>query len=194
MEGMDLSPEDRYYGTRISPSWEEFCAGKGYSYNEGDILTRVESQIGGTKRLPCGLKTFGDLRYADEIEPFEALRIVAPKPVLNVDAPPDGVSVRNWLAALGWEALQEAHGSFQAARSIVVKHGQGNDARILESLARSAPSSRPPVTIEEIQHVFRASTQKQTVLTPRHTMHVPYTYDEFRPITHPMTPYEAKNV
>ena len=183
MRGMELTQEQEEYGVRIPPTWKQFCAWQGYEYREGATLTRIESQIGGTKRLPEGLKTFGDLRNASEILPFKGIRIV-PKPVLSVDAPPDGMSVRNWLAGLGFEALQQAHGSLQAARSIVTKFGQGNGSRILESLSECSRSSRPPVTREEIQRIYQESTLKQTAPRAHNTVHVSYTYDEFEPITH----------
>jgi hypothetical protein len=182
MEGMDLTSEQKQYGMRIPPTWEQFCAWQGFDYHEGAILTRVESQIGGTRRLPFGLKTFGDLRYANDLEPFKGMRIVTPKPVLNADAPPEGVSVRNWLAGLGFESLRQAHGSLQAARSIVIKHGQGNGTRILEALSGCSGALRPPVTIEEIHQEFRNSTVKQTGSHVRNTVHVPHLSDEFEPV------------
>ena len=182
MEGMELTPEQRHFGARVPPTWEEFCAREGYEYTEGGILTRIESQIGGSRRLPFGLKTLRDLRNAHELQPFKAMRIISPKPVLNVDAPPEGVSVRNWLASLGFQLVQQSHGSFQAARSIVIKFGQGNGTRVLESLSESSGPSRPPVDMEEVQRVFRESTLKQTEVHGQHTPNVCRTYDEFEPV------------
>lgn len=182
MNGMELTPEQAYYGMRIPPTWEEFCARQGYEYSAGAILTRIESQIGGTRGLPFGLKRFGDLRYAHELHPFKAMRIISPQPVLSVDAPPEGVSVRNWLASLGLERVQQAHGSFQAARSIVIKFGQGNGARILESLSECSRPSRPPVDMSDIQRVFRESTLKQIKVSGQRARFVPCTNDEFQPV------------
>jgi hypothetical protein len=184
MESMELTPEQKHYGMRVPPTWEQFCAWQGYEYREGAILTRIESQIGGTRRLPYGLRTFGDLRYSSDLEPFKALRIIAPKPVLNVDAPPEGVSVRNWLAVLGFEALQQSHGSLQIARSIVIKHGQGNGSRILDSLSGFSRLPRPPLTLEEIQRCFRETTLKQTVPRRQNRVSVPNAFYEFEPAAH----------
>jgi hypothetical protein len=161
MAGMEMSPEQLHYGARIPPTIEEFCMAEGYEYREGNILTRIERQIGGS-RFPPELTTFNDLRFAHELAPFKELRLVGREPIRQLESPPDGVPIRNWLAALGLESLQQQLGSAQLAHSIVRKHGKGNGARVLQSIAECLPTRREPLTMEEVQESFRKSTLLQT--------------------------------
>jgi hypothetical protein len=161
MEGIEMSPEQDYYGRRIPPTFREYCRMEGYQYQPGSILTRIERQIGGG-RIPPELATFNDLRYAHELDPFAGLTLVNREPIRQLDAPPKGVPLRNWLAALGLEVLQERSGSVQVARSIVLKHANGNGKRILKSLDECLPKRRDALTMEEIRESFRKSTLLQT--------------------------------
>jgi hypothetical protein len=148
-------------GARIPPTFEEFCRAEGYEYQNGNILTRIERQIGGS-RFPPELTTFNDLRFAHELTPFKDLRLLSSEPIRQFETPPDGVSMRNWLAALGLESLREQVGSLQVADAIVRKYGKGNGGRILESLAECLPKRREPLTMEEVQESFRKFTVFQT--------------------------------
>jgi hypothetical protein len=161
MKGLEMSPEQMHYGTRIPPTFAELCRAEGYEYQEGNILTRIERQIGGS-RFPSELTTFNDLRFAHELTPFQGLRLVGREPIRQFESPPDGVPIRNWLAALGLEVLQQQLGSAQVAQATVLKHGKGNGRRILESLAECLPKRREALTMEEIQESFRKSTLLQT--------------------------------
>jgi hypothetical protein len=104
----------------------------------------------------------GDLRYAHELHPFSGVQIVSTEPVQNFNSPPEGVPMREWLAAIGLETVKERVGSWQMARSIVLKYGNGNGKRILESLAEASPTKRQPLTMEDVQESFRKSTLLQT--------------------------------
>lgn len=161
MAEMEMSPEQMHYGVRFPSTFEEFCMAEGYEYRDGNILTRIERQIGGS-RFPPELATFNDLRFAHELIPFKDLRLISSEPIRQLETPPDGASMRNWLAALGLESLREQVGSLQVADSIVRKHGKGNGGRILESLADCLPKPREPLTMEEVQESFRKSTLLQT--------------------------------
>lgn len=179
MEGMELTAEQRYYGALVPPTFKEYCRSRGYDYQPGNVLTRVERQIGGN-RLPPALATFNDLRYAHELTPFDGLRIVAADKGQIIDSPPEKVPVRDWLAALGFEALKEQFGSVQFARSFVLKHANGNGKRILKSLAECCPMTRQPLTIEKIQESFERSTLLQTSPPGGQGVHLTPTYERTR--------------
>jgi hypothetical protein len=177
MEEIEMSLEQTYYGVRIPPTLKEYCRAEGYDYQEGNILTRLERQIGGD-RFPVELRTFNDLRYAHEVNPFEQMRLVGREPIRQFESPPRGVPVRNWLAALGLEVLQEQVGSAQIAHSIVLKHGNGNGKKVLTSLARCLPERRQALTMEEIQESFRKSTLLQTSHFGRSRVDLSPTYED----------------
>jgi hypothetical protein len=180
MEGMELSEEQRYYGSRVAPTFEEYCRTHGYQYQEGDVLTRIERQIGGD-RIPPELKTLNDLRFAHElVEPFKGLRLVGPESILNANSVPEGVPVRDWLAALGLNWLSEYLGSAQLAHSFVRRNSNGNGKRILESLEDCLPPTRPPLTMEEIMASFRKSTLEQTSPPDHRDVHLSPTYEQER--------------
>src|SRR5208283_4787886 len=103
---MEMSPEQAHYGRRIPPSFKEFCRAEGYEYRDGNVLTRIERQIGGG-RFPAELVTFNDLRYAHELTPFAGMQLVSRERIRRFDSPPKDVPIRQWLAALGWEVLQQ---------------------------------------------------------------------------------------
>ena len=172
MEGMELSDEQRYYGRRIAPTIEEFCRAHGYQYREGDVLTRVERQIGGN-RVPPELATMNDLRFAHELEnPFKGLKIVGTEPILNTNSVPEGVPMRDFLAALGLTFLTQQLGSVQQAHSFVRKNSNGNGKRILDSLEECLLPTRQPLTIEEINESIRRSTLAQTLHSVRAEQHL----------------------
>lgn len=161
MEGMEMSEEQRYYGRRFVPTFEEFCKSHGYQYREGDVLTRIERQIGGD-RIPPELATMNGLRFAHELgDPFRGFKLVGTEPILNINSVPDGVPVRDWLAALGLNWLAGHFGSVQLAHSLVRRNSNGNGKRLLESLKGCLAPTRPPLTIEQINESFRRSTLAQ---------------------------------
>jgi hypothetical protein len=176
LDGMDLTDEQRYHGMRIPPTFEQYCKARGYAYREDSILTRVERQMGGGK-LPEGLLSFADLYSVHEFTPFEALQIVPGSQGSFITKPPDGVPVRDWLAAIGFSNLQDKIGSAQLASSVVMKYGRGNGKRILKSLAESAPQPIQPVTIDKIQEFFRKSTIVQTSLSTDSGLYSTPTYE-----------------
>jgi hypothetical protein len=180
MVGMDMSEEQRYYGRLIAPTFTEFCSARGYELHDDSVLTRIEGQFGGN-RIPPELATLDDLRCAHDFHPFSGVQIVGTEPVQNFDSPPPGVSVRDWLASIGFATVKERVG-VQLANSIVHKHGKGNGKRILESLAESSPTKRQPLTMEEIQESFRRSTLLQTSHSSEGGVHLSPTYDHTKQI------------
>jgi hypothetical protein len=158
---MDLTEEQRHFGCRVAPTFKEYCRTRGYDYSQGAILTRIERQIGGG-RFPEGMQTLGDLQYAHQFDPFDQLRIGASGPIMDVNSVPDGVPMRNWLAAIGLNTLVAQFGSLQLAHAFVLRHGNGNGRRILETLAECAPRNRHPLTLEGIRESYRCSTLLQT--------------------------------
>ena len=180
---MSLTEEQRHFGCRIAPTFKEYCRSRGYDYFPGAILTRIERQIGGG-RLPEGMQTLGDLRFAHEFDPFNQLRIGASGPIMDVNSVPDGVPMRNWLAAIGLNALVAQFGSLQLAHAFVLKHGNGNGRRILETLAESAPRNRQPLTLEGILDSYRRSTLLQTFPKKSTGANSLSPFDEFEPVTH----------
>lgn len=181
MEGMDMSAEQQYYGALIPPDFKDYCRVRGFDFHVDSILTRIERQIGGN-RFPPELATFNDLRYAHELTPFNGLHIVGADQSQIIGCPPVTVPVRNWLAALGFEALKEHLGSAQLARSFVLGHANGNGKRILESLEECFPVKRQPLTLEEVQESFKRSTLAQTVPHDRQGVHLSPTYEHKRQI------------
>jgi hypothetical protein len=181
MEGMDFSEEERYYAQRIAPTFREYCRRFGYEFHPGNSLTRVERQVGGP-RVPPELSKFGALRYAHELNPFTALKIIPGERFQVLDSPPEDVSIRNWLAAIGFETLKEHLGSAQLARQIVLRHGNNNGRRILESLARCGPDTRDSVTLEQIQESYRVSTLAQTSPNELKQVYLTPTYEREREI------------
>lgn len=70
--------------------------------------------------------------------------------------------MRNWLAAIGLNALVAQFGSLQLAHAFVLRHGNGNGRRILDTLAECAPRNRQPLTLEGILESYRRSALLQT--------------------------------
>jgi hypothetical protein len=183
MEDMEMSEEQRYYGRRFAPTFKEFCRDEGYPYQEGDVLTRIERQIGGD-RIPPELATLNHLRFAHEFEnPFKGFRLIGTDPVLNATNLPDGIPVRDWLAALGVNWLSGYFGSLQLAHSFVRRNSNGNGKRILESLEGCLPPSRQALTIEEVKASFRRSTLAQTSPDEGKQIYLTPTYEREREIT-----------
>jgi hypothetical protein len=176
LERLEMTDEQRYFGQLIPPSFKKYCELRGYEFAPGKILTRVERQIGG--KVPREFATMGDLRYAHEIHPFTDLKIIPGTQFESYSAPPDGISIRDFLAMLGFERLKEQCGSMQMARQFVFKHANGNGKRIFDSLARCAPVTRPAITLEEIWRSYRASTMRQTSQPARESIYLTPTYEE----------------
>jgi hypothetical protein len=181
MEKMGMTQEQNFYGARYVLPFAEFCKQQGHDYRPGSIVTRIENQIGG--RLPAGLQTFSDLRFAHDYQPFQCLTLAKTEGVINWDAPPPGVSTRNWMAALGLRALVQAHGSLQSARSIIYKHSNGNGKRVLETLEESMPGALPSITIDQIQESYRQSTMAQTAPIQEKGIYLCPTYEKSEPVT-----------
>jgi hypothetical protein len=156
----DLTDEQRQNAIRIPLMFDEFCLKEGCEYREGAILSRVERQIGGD-RFPQELRTFGDLNRAHEFNPFQAVQIISAGPVTCFENPPKGVSVRDWLAVRGLQALQDDLGGVQQTEAFVMKHGNGNGRRVLDSLREIMPRVYPAVTQESVFEIYRQSTEKQ---------------------------------
>jgi hypothetical protein len=181
MEGLEMSEEQKHHGRLIPPTFVEYCSARGYQVHEGSVLTRIERQIGGN-RVPPEFATLGNLRYAHDHQPFSGVQITCNESIQNIDSPPVGVPIRDWLAAIGLEMVKEQLGSAQLARSLVLKHGNRNGKRILEALAESAPSKRQPLTMEEIQESFVRSTLLQTSPSSEGGVHLSPTYDNTKQI------------
>jgi len=181
MEGLEMSEEQRYYGRLLPSTFAEYCSAQDYQFHAGNVLTRVERQIGGN-RIPPEYATLGHLRYAHEHQPFRGVHITCAEPIQNLDSPPVGVPLRDTLASIGFEWVKERLGSEQLARSWVLKHGNGNGKRILESLADAAPAKRQPLTMEEIQESFVRSTLLQTSRSGDGDVHLSPTYEEAKQI------------
>ena len=180
MEGLEMSEEQEYFGRLLAPTFAEYCRARGYQLHEDSVLTRIERQIGGN-RIPLELATLGDLRNAHDFHPFSGVQIDFTGPVQNIDSPPVGIPLRDWLASIGFETVKERLG-MQLARSLVLKHGNGNGKRILASLAESAPTKRQPLTIEEIQESFVRSTLPQTSPSRLSDVHLSPTYEHTKQI------------
>ena len=162
MAEFEMSFEERYYGVRVCPTFEEFCLKEGFEYLEGMTITRIERQIGGGK-FPIELQSFDDLRRVNRFDPFSSMKILRSTAIRSFDEPPKGVSVRDWLAALGLDRLQRDFGNAHQAFSFVQRHGNGNGKRVLESLMEIMPAERPPITEAEILDSFVRSTERQLV-------------------------------
>jgi len=107
------------------------------------------------------LRTFGDLSRAHEFNPFKALQIVSVEPVSSFENLPVGVSIRDWLAVRGLQGIQSDLGSIQQADAFVLKNGNGNGRRVLESLRANMPQTCPAVSESSLLALYRQSTNKQ---------------------------------
>jgi hypothetical protein len=182
LRDFELSDEERYYAALHVPSFQEWCRREGFEHREGATLTRVERQIGGD-RIPPQLQTVGDLKRAHEFNPFQTLQIVSGGPITSFDRPPDSASIRNWLAALGFQKLRDDFGNSQQAVSYVTKFGNGNGKRVLETLLPLLPEQRPAVTAAEILERYRHTTEKQILGSLTGEIYLGPTYDEENNIT-----------
>jgi hypothetical protein len=180
LERMEMTEEQRYFGQRCPPTFNEYCRRFGYDFEPGKILTRVERQIGG--KVPPEFATLADLRRAHELDPFTALQVIPGTCSRIVEPPPEGVSVSNWLAAAGFEWVKEQLGSAQLARQFVLKYGNNNGRRILESLAKSAPKARANLNRDVIVESYRTSTRAQTSPEPNGPVYLTPTYERQREI------------
>lgn len=155
-----MSAEQRYFGARVCPTFEQFCLDEGYIYEAGATLTRIERQIGGG-RFPEELQVFGDLRKAHLYNPFPALKMVPTGTIRGFTPPTQGVSIRDSLAAYGLSTLMHDYGGAQQAFSLVQRYGNGNGKRVFESLLSILPPERPPFTEVEIFEAYARSTERQ---------------------------------
>jgi len=157
---MDMSEQERADAIRVAPTFDEFCLYEGFAALTGTTVTRVERQIGGD-RFPAELRTFADLQHAHEFNPFAALQIIPNSEVMDYMSPPKGMPVRDWLALIGLQTMKQQLGGIQQAHAFVLKNGNGNGRRILESLLSQMPQTRSAVTTEEIIANYRKSTEQQ---------------------------------
>jgi hypothetical protein len=160
LQDFEITEDERQKATRIPPTFSEFCLKEGSTHKPGAILTRVERQMGGD-RFPPNLRIFGDLRRAHEFDPFESLQIASSGPILSFENPPKDVSIRDWLAIRGLQAIQEDLGSMQQTDAFVLKHGNGNGRRVLESLRANMPRACPAITDAGLRTLYRQSTEQQ---------------------------------
>ncbi len=146
-------PEFRKRASRDAepPTFEE-CFG----FPENSVMTRIERQAGGGK-LPRELRTFSDLKYAADYDPFTSVEIVPsvfPIPDIRKYGEAELVKV------LGVHALVVRLG-LQNARAML--NVNGNAARILQPYyefqrdIEGAQFSR-----EQIVQSYRESTMRQT--------------------------------
>lgn len=175
IDDFEMTDEQRYFGRLIPPTFQEYCRARDYEFKPSNVLTRIERQIGG--RIPPEFATLGDLRHAHETNPFDGLRIVSGAWDNSFFPPPEGVPIRNFLAAVGYEWLKEQIGSEQLARQFVSQHANGNAKRILDCLAESLPPSRPAITLDDIHSSFRASTLPQTSKSEHCAVNLSPTYE-----------------
>jgi hypothetical protein len=180
LDGLEMSDDQRYYGQRCPPTFQEHCKQFGYHFQPSNTLTRVERQIGG--KMPPEYATLADLRYAHELDPFTALQIIPGMCPRVVEPPREGASVYNWLAAAGFEWLKEQMGSAQMARQFVLKHGNNNGKRVLESLTKSAPQDRPTPSRDLLVESYRTSTRAQTSPEAKEPVYLTPTYERQREI------------
>jgi hypothetical protein len=172
----DFTEEVRKNAIRIPPTFEEFCLKEGSEYKLGAILTRVERQIGGD-RFPKEICTFGDLSSAHEFNPFNALQIVSVEPVYGFQNLPEGASIRDWLAVRGLQSIQKDFGGLQQADAFVLKNGNGNGRRVLESLRAIMPKACPAVSKSSLYDLYRESTANQITENPVIQIHSDPTYE-----------------
>jgi hypothetical protein len=159
MDNFELSDEQRYYGERIPLPFEQFCREEGHEYAEGAMLTRVERQIGGD-RFPDELRTVADLRHAADFNPFSGIQLLAAETARESNPPTSG-SMRDWLAARGFQTLIDEKGGMQSAASFVLKYGNGNGRRLLESIMPHMPKKQAPITGERLYELYKHSTLPQ---------------------------------
>jgi hypothetical protein len=160
MKGMALTDEQRFFGQRFSPTFEEFTEAEGHRMKPNGVLTRVERQIGA--RIPEELKTLGNLRNAHNFQPFTSLKFIRGGMTDLMGMFRDDVPVRDSLAAIGLITLIEHMGGAQMAKYFVYQRSNGNGKRILESLEAASSVPVVPITLDDIQESYRISTMKQT--------------------------------
>lgn len=150
--------EQRFYGVRVAPTFEEFCQWEGYGAD--DVITRVERQIGGD-RFPEAIQKLDHLKRLPDFNPFSAMTVPDSAASPRKMPSPETISVRDYLAVMGLDALIKEHGSAQSAYAFVKRYGRGNGRRILDALAQHLPQAIPGITNEELFEVYRSSVSKQ---------------------------------
>jgi len=182
MKSFDMSAEQLYYGARFCPTFEGFCLAEGFECFEGLTVTRIERQIGAAQ-FPEELRLFGDLRNAHLFNPFTAVKILPSGVIRSFEQPPPGVSIRDWLAAMGLDRLRQEFGNSHQACSYVQKYGNGNGKRVLESLFSIMPPERPPITETEIFEAYARSTERQVTGAKAINVYLPPRHEETNQIT-----------
>lgn len=156
----DATKEQVYYGQRIAPTFEQFCRWEGFDYNKGDVLTRVERQIGGD-RFPVGLRTFADLRKLDTFNPFSAMQIIGKRSAQSMPVP-GSISIRDYLAIKGLQQVVNEFGGLQPAMTFVHKYGKGNGKRIVDKFGEFLASpDMSGITETEVFEAYRKTVTRQ---------------------------------
>ena len=166
LKGFDFSPEQIEEFTQTPPTFEEFCRAKDIALPPGQVLTRVERQIGGD-RVPPQLDTVAKLRELQYYKPFENVEFLA-SPYFACPGPPGSEtgrneSIRDHLAGIGFQQICKQRGSVQAGVAYVTKHGKGNGKRVLDSIRPywPVPDAAYKLTTEQLNAEFCKSAAKQ---------------------------------
>ena len=133
------------------PSFEETSG-----YPETLILTRVERQFGGG-RLPVKLATFGALRRAAEVNPFEPLILTAAG---AVEPNPRDHDLTRYLAGMQLRSMVQRQG-IHRVKQWINKHSTRNGSRYLETYAQFLPAVGEGITSERLLERYRESVSRQ---------------------------------
>lgn len=160
LRNFELTKEQNYYGVRMAPDFQQFCRWEGFDYHDGDILTRVERQIGGD-RFPEGLRTFADLRKLASFNPFEALQIFGKHAAQPVPKP-GGIPMRDFLAIKGLQQVVNEYGGMQPAVAFVQRYAKGNGKRLIDKFGAFLSSPDVPgITESAVFEAYRKTVTPQ---------------------------------
>jgi len=130
-----------------------------FGYSESDVLTRLESQLGGG-RIPREIATFGQLRAAlPAFNPFVRLEILNGT---GADIPTiEQSSLDEWLKGEMLRRLHEEMGEQHFSRWLAAK-SNGNAARYKRTYANYLyPDFDGKVTSDLVYQIYRQSVEKQ---------------------------------
>lgn len=165
LQKVELTAEEILRHTRPTPTFEEFAENRGISIPADQILTRIERQIGG--KIPDAISTVGRLfRALPDFDAFANLEIMIGASQVSRPQPPGesgnpGNSIRDHLAGIGFQTICNELGGLQNGVAYVIKYGNGNGRRVLESIKPYWPSSVHILSTEHIKNAFRDSVQQQ---------------------------------
>jgi hypothetical protein len=168
LKRFDFSPEEIEKHTQVVPGFDEFCLKNNAAVPPGQVLTRIERQVGGN-RIPGEIDTVFKLSNLQNFAPFGGLELLAPESCQVGRPGPPGTeygikeAIRDHLAGIGFQTICQELGSMQLGCSYVTKHGKGNGRRVLESLQPYWPQTNAQysVTAEQLQAAFSASVARQ---------------------------------